>query len=58
MVRVNKQELKFLLSDEELDFLANLYMETKDKSTATFEQFLNKYSQEQINEFLKNKRGG
>lgn len=53
MIKINQKEIKHLLSDEEVEFLAELYMEIKNNSKTTFEKFINQYSQNEIKRFLK-----
>jgi len=50
-----KRKAESILSDEELEFLANTYLKLKEEKnlSKTFEQFLKEEETKQMNELLK-----
>ena len=57
MIRYKQGKPSVILSENEIEFLANLYSDIKDK-TKSFEEFLEEYKKNEIQTFLNSRKKG
>lgn len=55
MIRLTENGPQEIISEKEIEFLAGLYQDIQDKKQS-FEQYLEEYKKEQVEEFLKSQK--